>query len=76
MPLVGFEPTIPAFERAKTFHASAHQATVIGGGTKYPGVDKIGQWEILYHFSETYIPDSRRGKIFESCAVVAEELGK
>jgi hypothetical protein len=30
MPWVGFEPTIPAFERAKTFHALDRVATVIG----------------------------------------------
>jgi hypothetical protein len=30
MPLVGFEPTIPVFERAKTFHASDQEATVPG----------------------------------------------
>jgi hypothetical protein len=30
MPLVGFEPTIPAFERAKTVHALDRSATVIG----------------------------------------------
>jgi hypothetical protein len=30
MPLVGFEPTIPAFERAKTVHALDRAATVIG----------------------------------------------
>jgi hypothetical protein len=29
MPLVGFEPTIPAFERAKTVHALDRAATVI-----------------------------------------------
>jgi hypothetical protein len=27
---VGFEPTIPVFKRAKTFHALDHAATVIG----------------------------------------------
>jgi hypothetical protein len=27
---VGFEPTIPAFERAKTFHVSDRVVTVIG----------------------------------------------
>jgi hypothetical protein len=31
MPGVGFEPTIPAFERAKTVHALDLVATVIGG---------------------------------------------
>jgi hypothetical protein len=29
--LSGFEPTIPAFERAKTVHALDRAATVIGG---------------------------------------------
>jgi hypothetical protein len=30
MPRVGFEPTIPVFERAKAVHALDHAATVIG----------------------------------------------
>jgi hypothetical protein len=30
MPLVGFEPTIPALERAKTLHALDRATTVIG----------------------------------------------
>jgi hypothetical protein len=30
MPSVAFEPTIPAFEREKTFHAFHRAATVIG----------------------------------------------
>jgi hypothetical protein len=30
MPRVGFEPMIPAFERAKTVHALDRAATVIG----------------------------------------------
>jgi hypothetical protein len=30
MPRVGFEPTVPAFERAKTIHASDRAVTVIG----------------------------------------------
>jgi hypothetical protein len=30
MPRVGFEPTIPVFERAKTVHASDRAATVMG----------------------------------------------
>jgi hypothetical protein len=29
MPQVGFEPMIPVFERAKTFYALEHVATVI-----------------------------------------------
>jgi hypothetical protein len=30
MPRVGFEPTIPVFERVKTVHAADREATVIG----------------------------------------------
>jgi hypothetical protein len=36
MPRVGFEPTIPVFERAKTNHALDHAATVIGKAHKNP----------------------------------------
>jgi hypothetical protein len=35
MPEVGFEPTIPVFERAKTVHASDRAATVIGWTAMY-----------------------------------------
>jgi hypothetical protein len=34
MPRVGFEPAIPVFERAKTFHALGRAATLIGGVDK------------------------------------------
>jgi hypothetical protein len=34
MPEVGFEPTTPVFERAKTVHASDGGATVIGSLTR------------------------------------------
>jgi hypothetical protein len=40
MPCVGFEPTIPVFERAKTVHALDLAATVISG--KYNSKQKIG----------------------------------
>jgi hypothetical protein len=33
MPRVGFEPTIPAFERAKTVHSLDRAATVIGNSS-------------------------------------------
>jgi hypothetical protein len=32
MPLAGFEPTIPVFKRAETFHALDRAATVTGQG--------------------------------------------
>jgi hypothetical protein len=35
MPLAGFEPTFPAFERAKTVHDLDRAATVIGGRCNY-----------------------------------------
>jgi hypothetical protein len=36
MPSVGFELTIPAFERTKTVHALDRAATVIGRVCTYP----------------------------------------
>jgi hypothetical protein len=46
MPLAGFEPTIPVFKRAKTFHAFDRAATVTGviatlKRYKSPDIDKI-----------------------------------
>jgi hypothetical protein len=35
MPQVGFEPTTPVLERAKTVHALDSAATVIGGAHIY-----------------------------------------
>jgi hypothetical protein len=35
MPLAGFEPTIPVFKRAKTFHALDRAATVTGTNVIY-----------------------------------------
>jgi hypothetical protein len=40
MPLVGFEPTIPAFERAKTVHALDSAATVI--------ISKLTNMKLIY----------------------------
>jgi hypothetical protein len=39
MPWVGFEPIIPAFERAKTVHALDQAATVIGTSVKYLNIN-------------------------------------
>jgi hypothetical protein len=38
MPQVGFEPTIPVFERAKTVHALDPADTVIGISRSYPAI--------------------------------------
>jgi hypothetical protein len=39
MPLVGFEPMTPVFERAKTVHAIDRAATVIGYGILTPAAN-------------------------------------
>jgi hypothetical protein len=39
MPGMGFEPTIPAFERAKVFHTSDRAATVVGSDGIFRNVD-------------------------------------
>jgi hypothetical protein len=43
MPLAGFEPTIPVFKRAKTFHALDRAATVTGSDLDY--LDLRNHWE-------------------------------
>jgi hypothetical protein len=55
MPLVGFEPTIPVFERAKTVHALDRATTVIGVVCKYK--NKNNEERLLYLCS--------RGKFLE-----------
>jgi hypothetical protein len=42
MPRVGFGPTIPVFERAKTVHALYRAATVIGYFSRYPHIFSSG----------------------------------
>jgi hypothetical protein len=49
MPQVGFEPTITAFERAKTVHALDRAATVIG--TLRCGLLTINEQETTYFVS-------------------------
>jgi hypothetical protein len=51
MPLAGFEPTIPVFERAKIFHALDRAATVTGLhfniGQKYSEIVKCAARKIM-----------------------------
>jgi hypothetical protein len=49
MPRVGFEPTIPVFERAKRVHASEHAATVIGNTA--PLLFLLSIHSLILHFS-------------------------
>jgi hypothetical protein len=56
---MGFEPTIPAFERAKTVHALDRAATVIGTDKAYPVTDCGGPCETLRlpHFLDNRLTD-------------------
>jgi ribosomal protein L34 len=47
MPLAGFEPTIPVFKRAKTFHALDRAATVTGR--------EVGRRRIKYACKAPYV---------------------
>jgi hypothetical protein len=49
MPHVGFEPTIPVFERARKFHALERAATVIGYSA-YRAVSKYVNYVINSYF--------------------------
>jgi hypothetical protein len=44
MPRVEFEPTIPAFERAKTVYALDLAATVIDIGLAHRGIIRVGDY--------------------------------
>jgi hypothetical protein len=44
MPQMGFEPTIPVFERAKTVHALDRAVTVLGKVTHNPAHKYQFQW--------------------------------
>jgi hypothetical protein len=50
MPQVGFEPTIPAFERAKIVHALDSAVTVISSvapiGIVIDGIITLSYWEL------------------------------
>jgi hypothetical protein len=53
MSLLGFEPRIPVFERAKTVHALDREATVIGifmyyGTEMKSNVVRTVQWTLLF----------------------------
>jgi hypothetical protein len=51
MPRVGFEPMIPIFQRAKTFHALDRAATVIG---KYVLIRALMPYISIIFFSKEY----------------------
>jgi hypothetical protein len=48
MPRVGFEPTIPMFERSKTVHALDREATAIGSHfLHYNNIHEIKEQAVL-----------------------------
>jgi hypothetical protein len=77
MPRVGIEPTIPAFERAKTVHASDRAATVIGGSSyslcKYL---IIKNYTKLYYNLLAYYVKSRHPKILTIFSEVEPHFAK
>jgi hypothetical protein len=54
MPRVGFELTIPVFEREKTVHALDRAATVIGYDKVIPGLNK--QQVMTMYWVEGIVP--------------------
>jgi hypothetical protein len=63
MPLAGFEPTIPVFKRAKTFHALDRAATVTGNKCLYHHLNRnisiiiitiSPLFDIMSHFNPIY----------------------
>jgi hypothetical protein len=56
MPRVRFEPTIPAFERAKTVHALDRAASVIGIRNSLHSIFYILRWDIKTSL-QTTIPE-------------------
>jgi hypothetical protein len=62
MPCVGFEPTIPASERAKTVHSLDRSATVTGTGIYIP----ICNFYVLHHLiTETILLRNSLTRTFE-----------
>jgi hypothetical protein len=64
MPCVGFEPTISAFERAKTFHVLHCAATVIGPLVEYVWGQEQNALVIVIRLQNKFIITFRkRGKV-------------
>jgi hypothetical protein len=58
MPLVGFEPTVPAFERAKTVHALHRTTTILGSECIDPGALNVGiswMWVVNFTLRRLYL---------------------
>jgi hypothetical protein len=65
MPRVGFEPTIPVFERAKTFHALDRATTVTDGSG---GIDPH-----IIHLSTSEHPMNRKRQVRSLRPVACDE---
>jgi hypothetical protein len=62
MPQVGFEYTIPVFERAKTAHALDREAAMIGSSRASRRL--IWIWELEVHGSNPGCTKRKKGEIF------------
>jgi hypothetical protein len=51
MPLAGFEPTIPVFKQAKTFHILDRAATVTGSKYTQRYINILTTSFTLYHYT-------------------------
>jgi hypothetical protein len=60
---VGFEPTIPVFERAKTVRASNHAATLIGSVVNYLAI--LYRNGILGMFPSSCVLENRKHDVSE-----------
>jgi hypothetical protein len=67
MPWIGFEPTIPAFERAERVHTLDRAPTVIGIHNSYPSLNAINwlkKWSKLFLISYVLPSLSRNFQLF------------
>jgi hypothetical protein len=80
MPRVGFELTIPVFERAKTVNALDRAATVIGSRNIAVNISESGKylinWEkVKYFYFNHFIPDSNEIDIIYIWNEVEHNIG-
>jgi hypothetical protein len=55
MPWVGFEPTLPVFERAKAVHVLDRESTVIGMNRNYYDLNQISYNDMRWMVKKSYI---------------------
>jgi hypothetical protein len=85
MPLAGFEPTVPVFKRAKTFHALDRAATVTGFVQAYRGLKSFSSFleNVRLSVPTRHVRDFSTFSVFPNkhcrsarCAYAANVVGK